>query len=212
VRRDPKLNPSAERLIESTAALLSKRSDLNVSLADIANHSGLNSALIKYYFKNKEGLLLALLERDAKRHMDGLTRLVEMDVGAEEKLRIHISAIFGAYIHSPYLNRLIHFMVEHAEPALGSRVTQIFVKPIHTAYKAILGQGVREGIFRRIDPGLLYFSLIGACDHIFITSQSVEALTGHANLTKKLMDAYISHVSGIFLRGMAVDAAPSSRR
>jgi TetR/AcrR family transcriptional regulator len=211
-RDDSRLNASAEQLIDATAALLSKRSDLNVSLADIATSSGLNSALIKYYFKNKEGLLLALLERDARIHMDGLARLLELDVSAEEKMRTHIDAIFRAYYRSPYLNRLIHFMVEHAEPALGERVSQIFVKPIHAAYKVILDQGVREGVFGRVDPGLLYFSLIGACDHIFTSSQSIEAVTGHAKMTKKLMESYITHVADMFLCGIAAGSVQAIRR
>jgi AcrR family transcriptional regulator len=209
---DPGLNASAELLINTTAALLSKRSHLNVSLADIAKHSGLNSALVKYYFKNKEGLLLALLERDAGRHMKGLSRLVKLDVSAQEKFQIHIRAILSAYFESPYLNRLIHYMVEHAEPMLSARVTDIFVKPIHGAYKAILDQGIREGVFGHVDPGLLYFSLIGACDHIFTSSQSVEAVTRHAKLTKKLLESYTAHVCGIFLGGMAAGAVQTSGR
>jgi TetR/AcrR family transcriptional regulator len=202
-RSDSKLNASAEHLIQTTAELLSKRSDLNVSFVEIAKHSGLNSALIKYYFKNKEGLLLALLDRDAGKHMEGLAHLVEMNLTAQQKLSLHISAIFQAYFSSPYLNRLIHFMVEHAEPALGARVTQIFVKPLHAAYKSIIEQGVREGAFRRVDPSLLYFSLNGACDHIFVTSQAVEALTGHKQVNEKLMSAHVEHVTNIFLGGIA---------
>ena len=198
--------------MQTTAALLSRRSDLNVSFAEIAKHSGLNAALIKYYFKNKEGLLLALLERDARRHMEGLAHLIEMDLSAQQKLSLHISAIFNAYFSSPYLNRLIHFMVEHAEPALGARVTQIFVKPLHAAYKSIIDQGVREGTFRRVDPGLLYFSLNGACDHIFVTRQAVEALTGHKKVNKKLMNAHREHVTDIFLCGIAVPGALRARR
>ena len=206
-RRERQSNASAQQLIDTTAALLSKRTDLDVSLAEIAEHSGLNSALIKYYFGNKEGLLLALLERDAEKHMGGLRRLVELDMPAPQKLRIHIGAVVKAYCGSPYLNRLIHLMVEHAKPAMGRRVSDIFVKPIREAYKAILDQGVREGAFRAIDPGLLYFSLIGACDHIFVAAQSVEAVTGHAKVTEAFHEAYVTHVADIFLRGMAADAA-----
>jgi TetR/AcrR family transcriptional regulator len=210
-RREPKLNASAEQLIEATAALLSKRTDLEVSISEIAQVSGFNSALIKYYFGNKEGLLLALLERDAKRLMDGLTHLVEMDLPAQQKLRIHIGAVIKAYFRAPYLNRLIHFMVEHAEPALGQRVAEIFVKPIRAAYKAILDQGIHEGVFRPVDPGLLYFSLVGACDHIFVAGQSVEALTGHAKVTEKLRETYASHVADIFVRGIGTDSAIKAR-
>jgi TetR/AcrR family transcriptional regulator len=152
------------------------------------------------------------LERDARRHMEGLAHLIEMDLSAQQKLRLHISGIFKAYFTSPYLNRLIHFMVEHAEPALGARVTQIFVKPLHAAYKSIIDQGVREGAFRRVDPGLLYFSLNGACDHIFATRQAVEALTGHKKVNEKLMNAHLEHVTDIFLWGIATPGASRATR
>jgi hypothetical protein len=130
-----------------------------------------------------------------------------LDIPAREKLRIHIGAVVKAYYGSPYLNRLIHLMVEHAKPALGRRVSDIFVKPIRDAYKAIIDQGVREGTFRTIDPGLLYFSLIGACDHIFVAARSVEAVTGHAKVTERFNKAYVAHVADMFLRGIASDAA-----
>jgi hypothetical protein len=135
--------------------------------------------------------------------MEGLAHLIEMDLSARQKLSLHISAIFKAYFTSPYLNRLIHFMVEHAEPVLGARVTEIFVKPLHAAYKSIVDQGVREGAFRQVDPGLLYFSLNGACDHIFVTRQAVEAITGHQRINKKLLNAHLEHVTDIFLGGIA---------
>ena len=37
---------------------------VDVSLSELSKQSGLNSALVKYYFGNKAGLLKALLDRD----------------------------------------------------------------------------------------------------------------------------------------------------
>jgi AcrR family transcriptional regulator len=89
---EAKRSASAAALLDATAALLSERGGLDVALAEIAKRSGLNSALIKYYFGNKEGLLLALLERDADRHMSALQDLVVMALSADQKLKIHIGA------------------------------------------------------------------------------------------------------------------------
>src|SRR5437764_3645958 len=58
-------NATAEKLLMAASALMIERSSIEVSLSDIAQKSGVNAALVKYHFGNKDGLLLALLARDA---------------------------------------------------------------------------------------------------------------------------------------------------
>lgn len=203
IETDKKLSASAETLLDATAALLSQRSTFDVSLSEIAKRSGLNSALIKYYFGNKEGLFLALLERHARQEMDALKHLVEMPISADEKLKIHISGIINAYHRSPYLNRLIHFMIESAQPTSSGRVIEMFIKPMISVYESIINQGVTEGIFRRVDPALLYYSLVGSCDHIFHATYTIEPILHVARITDDLKRRYVAHVREIVLRGLA---------
>ena len=56
---------------------MSDRHSIDVSLSEIAGHSGLNSALVKYYFGNKDGLLLALVEREAVAALQGFEELLQ---------------------------------------------------------------------------------------------------------------------------------------
>src|SRR3981081_959801 len=58
-------NTTAEKLLVAASKLMIERSSIDVSLSDIAQKSGVNAALVKYHFGNKDGLLLALLARDA---------------------------------------------------------------------------------------------------------------------------------------------------
>lgn len=204
---EKKLSNSRELLLDATDALLADRATLDVSLGEIAKQSGLNSAMIKYYFGNKEGLLLALLERHAEQQMSALEHVVEMDISADQKLKVHISGIINAYYRSPYLNRLIHYMVDMGQPESSARVVEIFVKPMIAAYDAIISQGVKDGIFRPVDPTLLYYSLVGSCEHIFRGNMFIRVLheTGPSEDLKR---RYIEHVRDMVLRGlMRTDAA-----
>src|SRR5260370_18400082 len=58
-------NATADKLLVAASELMIERSSIEVSLSDIAQKSGVNAALVKYHFGNKDGLLLALLARDA---------------------------------------------------------------------------------------------------------------------------------------------------
>ena len=56
-------NSTAEKLLVAASELMIGRASIEVSLSDIALKSGVNAALVKYHFGNKDGLLLALLAR-----------------------------------------------------------------------------------------------------------------------------------------------------
>ncbi|WEK38468.1 MAG: TetR family transcriptional regulator [Candidatus Brevundimonas colombiensis] len=189
-------------LISATAQLLSEKSIPDTSLSEIAVRSGLNSALIKYYFGSKEGLFMAVLERDAEASMEALSELVDMPISAEQKLKIHIKGIINTYYRSPYINRLINYMIVQGQPASAQRVAEIFVEPMIDAYRRIVSQGVDEGRFRSVDPGMLYYSTVGACEHIFYASYSIPTTLGIERLTEETKQAYAQHVIDLCFGGI----------
>ena len=67
---------TAEKLLVAASELMIERSSIDVSLSDIAQKSGVNAALVKYHFGNKDGLLLALLARDAATEVTQLEYLL----------------------------------------------------------------------------------------------------------------------------------------
>lgn len=189
-------------LLNATAEILSEATQIEASLSEISRRSGVNSAMIKYYFGDKQGLLMALLEREAEREMSGLDALVAMDVSAERKMTIHVEGIVNAYYRSPYLNRLVHYMVEAGGPEASARVSEMFITPMMAAYRQIVAQGVREGTMVDVDPALLYYALVGAADHIFFAAYSVPATLGVAKVDVGIKQAYAALLRDLFLRGL----------
>lgn len=197
-----KTNASAEALLVATAELLSERGDLDVSFAEISRRSGVNAAMIKYYFGNKDGLLLALVERDAERPMAAMDHLLTTALPADEKLRIHISGVINTYHRSPYLNRVTHHLLNNASPDAATRVIDIFMAPMVNAYRVIIAQGVDEGTLAETDPRFLYFTIVGACEHIFFANSTVRHVLGAAKVTDRLKQEFSAHVTEILLAGL----------
>src|SRR5687768_11561349 len=80
-----------DQLLDAASAVMIEAESVHVPLSAIAQRAGLTAPLTTYYFKTKEGLLLALARRNTERALKQLQQLLEMDVPAEEMLRIHIS-------------------------------------------------------------------------------------------------------------------------
>src|SRR5215210_8032198 len=99
-------NTTAEKLLVAASELMIERSSIEVSLSDIAQKSGINAALVKYHFGNKDGLLMALLARDSQSEIENLAYLLRQPISPTEKLKLHIAGVIKAYHRFPYLNRL----------------------------------------------------------------------------------------------------------
>src|SRR6201747_1477217 len=195
-------NTTADKLLVAASELMIERNSIDVSLSDIAQKSGVNAALVKYHFGNKDGLLLALLARDAAIEVTHLEYLLAQPIAPTAKLRLHIAGIIRAYRQFPYMNRLIHYLLHESSAAAADEVSKFFVAPLLDFHRRLLAEGIRDGEFRQIDPVLFYTSLIGACDHLFFGRHAMSRATGVGPVTDKVCRDYIAHMEALIFGGM----------
>ena len=148
--------PGARDLLLQTASSIMREGDVvDISLSELSLRSGLNSALVKYYFGNKAGLLKALLDRDMAAIVKSVDALIAKDeMSPEAKLRRHISKCIDTYYDYPYLNRLLMRLVRDSDEAEARRIADQYLMPLYRAYERFIGDGVTAGVFRPIDPQL----------------------------------------------------------
>ena len=200
-------NSTAEKLLFAASALMIERSSIEVSLSDIAQKSGVNAALVKYHFGNKDGLFLALLARDAATEMSNLEYLLSQPITPTAKLKLHIAGIIRAYHRFPYMNRLIHYLLHETSAEAADEVSKFFVAPLLDFHRRLLAQGIKAGEFRNIDPVLFYTSLIGACDHLFFGRKAMSRASGVGPVTDQVCRDYIRHMEALIFAGMLKEAS-----
>jgi AcrR family transcriptional regulator len=200
------MNATAAKLLVAAGDLMIERNSTDVSLSDIAEKSGVNAALVKYHFGNKDGLLLALLARDAGAEMANLAFVLDQPISPTEKLQRHIAGIINAYYRFPYLNRLIHLLLHQGSEATAKEVNRFFVTPLFEFQRRLLAEGIAAGEFRKVDPALFYTSLVGACDHLFYGRQ-MSSRFGTGGITDAVRRQYIAHMTNLILGGMLTHKA-----
>ena len=207
VTENPKIpddNPEGARaqLLAAASTLMREGDTVDISLSELSLRAGLNSALVKYYFGNKQGLMLALLERDMHTIIAGLDALVAKDMSPQDRIRVHIGAVIDTYYQYPYLNRLLMRMVRDAAPAQAKDIASAYLRPISQIYDTLISEGVNSGAFRDIDPQLFYFTVTGAADRFFSARLVLRHCYDQDDLTEDMRDAYRAHTIDIIMAGI----------
>ncbi|MBT0666856.1 TetR family transcriptional regulator [Novosphingobium profundi] len=196
--------PGARALLLDTASAIMRDGDvIDISLSELSLRSGLNSALVKYYFGNKAGLLKALLDRDWEAIVTSVDALVAKDGWAPEaKLRRHLWKVVDTFYEVPYLNRLTMRVIRESDDAEARRIADCYLAPMYRAYESLIGDGVAAGVFRPIDPQLFYFTVTGAGDRFFSARLVLKHCFDQDTLTEALRDRYREHTIDIIMAGI----------
>jgi AcrR family transcriptional regulator len=203
-------NTTADKLLVAAGELMIESNSIEVSLSEIAQRSGVNAALVKYHFGNKDGLLLALLARDAATEMSNLDYLLAQPISPTAKLKLHIAGIIRAYQQFPYMNRLIHYLLHESGSRAADEVSKFFVGPLLEFQRKLLAEGFKAGEFRAVDPVLFYTSLIGACDHLFFSRHAMSRAIGVGPVTDDVCRAYIAHMEALVFGGLLTRTSVAS--
>ena len=197
-----------EQLLAAASDLMRERDSLDISLIDLARRAQVNSALVKYYFGNKHGLLTALLDRDLSMAIEQLRALVARDIPPSQKMRLHLAGLVKMYFRFPYLNRLLMATIRDGSKERGDGIVSRFLTPIYQAYATMLAEGEAKGEFRPVDPKFFYFTVIGACDQIFSARSVLQSLHGVSEVDDDLRRAYTQHTTEMIMAGLALPTEP----
>jgi AcrR family transcriptional regulator len=191
-----------EQLLETASTIMREGDIVDISLSELSLRSGLNSALVKYYFGNKAGLMKALLDRDMADIVGSVDALLRKDWDPEARLRRHIGAVVDTFYKTPYLNRLLMRLVRESDDEEAQRIADSYLAPLHRAYDKLIRDGVKQGVFRDVDPQLFYFTLTGAADRFFSARLVLKHCFDRDTLTEELRDRYRAHCIDFVMAGL----------
>jgi AcrR family transcriptional regulator len=195
--------PGARDLLLENASKIMREGDIvDISLSELSLRSGLNSALVKYYFGNKAGLMKALLDRDMADIVRSVDALMAKDMDPESRLRRHVGAMVDTYFRTPYLNRLLMRLVRESDEEEAHRIADSYLTPLSRAYSKLISDGIKQGVFRKVDPQLFYFTATGAADRFFSARQVLKHCYDTDSMTEELRDRYKDHCLDFIMAGI----------
>lgn len=155
------------QILDAAEKVFAERGIDKARMDDIVAEAGLSKGALYWYFKNKEALIQALLDRVFISELADAAALVDLAGPASERLRR-----FVAYAVQEYkrFEKLLPLAYEFVALAARSKMVRKVVVGYFERYTGILSeiiqQGVDRGEFRPCDPEMVAKSLIGMYEGI----------------------------------------------
>jgi len=145
------------RLIDAAYTLLHEKSYRDITIREIAEKAETKSAMISYYFSGKQGLFLAMMEREENKRLASLIGVLE----AEDPLKAFIYEAISSFSEDRAITRFIADDVMHIDGPLRDKLVNTTPKKIAQFLPALIKQLQQKKILRLdIDTKKAAFSLM----------------------------------------------------
>lgn len=151
-------------ILKSAAAAFRRRGYHGASVDEIASALEMTKGNLYYYFKNKEEILFACHEYSLDMLLALMTDVLADTASPEAKLRRLVLA-FVHLILDELHGTALTLDPEALSPVLLKRVIEKRDQ-FDQGVRAIIQQGIDEGLFKAGDPKLIEFAMMGAINWI----------------------------------------------
>lgn len=160
----------------------------NARIETIAANTGVTKAMIYYYFKSKEGLYIAVLERGINNYMQPLQELSLDNLSPEKALEEYVRCLLANFVKNPNWPLI---MCYEALQNQGKYYKQINIHSIDEILITILERGVAENSFRCLEPRMTANNIIGICVFYFLSREGLRHLfPGKKMLGKQMLELH----------------------
>lgn len=190
-------NQQKQKLIFSAHKLLNSKTYKSITIREIAELAGTKSAMISYYFGNKEGLFLAVMEFAVGKQEQMLQTILQ----TPQPIKSFIELMINIAVKNPGLIRFIHDEVLSQESSLQHAFIKGMPKKMSVFVPQLIQQEITKGNFRKdLNAKYAAFSLISMIMTPFVIAPIREKAwqISHQELTQP---QWLNHIYNLFTNG-----------
>jgi len=170
-RRQPEASRNA--ILQAALVEFGREGLAGARMDAIAEAAGVNKALLYYYFRDKEALYGAVLDRFFDPLAHRIVTVCNQPGTAGERFLAYARTHFDSIAESPYYAYI--FMSELMSASRGGsphldRIFAQYMQPIGRCVLGLVQEGVNSGEFRAVDANQFLPSAIGSIVHYFLTA------------------------------------------
>jgi TetR/AcrR family transcriptional regulator len=205
-----------DEILDAAQARFAAQGFVATTIKDIAAAAGVNSALLYYYFRDKESLYQAVLARLVQSFVRRGVERLDAPGSPEVRLRGFLELfgeVFGTdpHFYRLMLRELLDYAARHAVEPIKLVAATMFSRLC-----AVIEEGQRAGAFRaELEPRFAAISSVSILAHFFTARPVVGLFLGYTikGPPPEVVRAYVRHAADFALAALAAHpSAPPVRR
>jgi TetR/AcrR family transcriptional regulator len=166
----------------------------------IAARAHVVKGMIFHYFKSKEGLFEAVLERAFQPFREALDRAIDTNQTAMESLLSLVEGLLSAMSSRPLAP--VIFMLESIQGG-GEHIRKLGMNSFYTRVEALLKKGMAAGEFRPMDPWQSAINVVGLCGFYYCAANNLShARKGSIPLGEASLKKHTAEVLALIQAGL----------
>src|SRR6478672_5739220 len=170
-------NTSRDQILDAAEQLFATRGFARTTIKDIGREAGLNSALLYYYFGDKERLYHEVLSRFVSRLISRTMAELTAEGTPDARLRALLTAQAELLLANPHFP---HLMVRELVESEGEHAVEQFHLLASTTFRRLcelIEEGQEAGLFRKdVDPRFAAISTVSQLVYFFVARPAVRVL------------------------------------
>ena len=182
-----------ERILETAKRLFADRSFEGVSIRDITGAAGVNTSMISYYFRGKDGLYEAIFESEFMSMVRFLSDEETLkNMPPRERIIYLVDKVVEMHTKHPDLARLLHHEMLHPTRMYSEKIVK-GVSLLAETFRMTFQEGIEKGIFRSdLKSFEMSYALASMVNYQFIFSGLLSTIMDNLNVSKVRTESLIS--------------------
>ena len=177
-KAEPPLVPTQEKILRSAREIFMAKGMDGARMQEIADHAGINKALLHYYFRNKESLFHAVFRQAILELLPALTEVFRSNRPLLEKIPDFFSLHIGFIQANPMIPHFIISEVTRNPDMILKGFQAINQEGLFEKFAKDVHASVLNGEIKPIDPVQLILNLISLSVFPFIAKPLLMKLFG----------------------------------
>jgi AcrR family transcriptional regulator len=141
------------QIVDAAIRVFIRKGYRKATMPEIAAEAGLSVGGVYWYFKSKDEIIAAILERTFAEDLGALTALLAAGAPTAGRLRAFVDFYAGSFDDWEWMNMIgAEFYGEAVHDARVQAVIVRYLSRYRDALAALIEQGIQRGEFRAVDP------------------------------------------------------------
>jgi TetR/AcrR family transcriptional regulator len=204
---------SRNQILDAAERLFAAQGFARTTIKQIGSDAGVNSALLYYYFADKDELYREVLRRFLSRLVTRTMHELTAAAGPEEGVRALLTAQAELLMANPHFPRL---MVRELAESDGAHAVEQFQLLASTTFKRLcqlIEEGQQAGLFRPdVDPRFAAISTVSQVVYFFVARPAIRVLlkAGPEGPSPRVVREFARHAADFALAALA--ARPAGKK